>query len=174
MQRNSSSFEYTILFRCTARCSGSSPRGNSSSVWFVPLFSWECSPPIRGLPQHGITEASDPLSRQQNDASEPSDRLFLLNENYHLEHHSLPEIPSYHHLPRLHPIDLAETAACGLRAWVFCVSCRVSSRDYREWTKPPIRPGEPDGAFAMNSGLREFGSPFYGMPSLSTCGSAAP
>ena len=29
--------------------------------------------------------------------------FFLLNENYHLEHHLFPEIPSYH-LPRLHQL----------------------------------------------------------------------
>jgi fatty acid desaturase len=27
--------------------------------------------------------------------------FFLLHENYHLEHHLFPEVPSYH-LPRLH------------------------------------------------------------------------
>ena len=70
-------------------------------VWFVPLLLMGALTAIRGFTQHGITEASDPYLASRTMLPSPIVAFFLLNENYHLEHHLFPEVPSYH-LPALH------------------------------------------------------------------------
>jgi fatty acid desaturase len=70
-------------------------------VWFVPLLLMGALTAIRGFTQHGITEASDPYLASRTMLPSPMVAFFLLNENYHLEHHLFPEVPSYH-LPALH------------------------------------------------------------------------
>ena len=72
-------------------------------VWFVPLLLVGALTAIRGFTQHGITEASDPYLASRTMLPSPIVAFFLLNENYHLEHHLFPEVPSYH-LPELHEL----------------------------------------------------------------------
>jgi fatty acid desaturase/membrane-associated phospholipid phosphatase len=72
-------------------------------VWFVPLLLMGALTAIRGFTQHGITEASDPYLASRTMLPSPMVAFFLLNENYHLEHHLFPEVPSYH-LPKLHEL----------------------------------------------------------------------
>jgi len=72
-------------------------------VWFVPLLLMGALTAIRGFTQHGITEASDPYLASRTMLPSPVVAFFLLNENYHLEHHLFPEVPSYH-LPDLHEL----------------------------------------------------------------------
>jgi fatty acid desaturase/membrane-associated phospholipid phosphatase len=72
-------------------------------VWFVPLLLMGALTAIRGFTQHGITEASDPYLASRTMLPNPMVAFFLLNENYHLEHHLFPEVPSYH-LPALHEL----------------------------------------------------------------------
>jgi fatty acid desaturase len=47
-----------------------------------------------------LTEGHDPLLASRSVRSNPVVSFLLLNENYHLEHHLYPEIPSYN-LPAL-------------------------------------------------------------------------
>ena len=81
-------------------------------VWFVPpqalLWSWGLPvilvgymTNIRGFSQHGITDAHDPFLASRTVLPNRIVEFCLLNENYHLEHHLFPEVPSYH-LPQLH------------------------------------------------------------------------
>ncbi len=72
-------------------------------VWLVPLLLMGALTAIRGFTQHGITEASDPYLASRTMLPGPMVAFFLLNENYHLEHHLFPEVPSYH-LPALHAL----------------------------------------------------------------------
>ena len=72
-------------------------------VWLVPLLLMGALTAIRGFTQHGITEASDPYLASRTMLPSPMVAFFLLNENYHLEHHLFPEVPSYH-LPALHEL----------------------------------------------------------------------
>jgi fatty acid desaturase len=58
---------------------------------------------IRGFTQHGITDAHDPYLASRTMLPGPIVAFFLLNENFHLEHHLFPEVPSYH-LPALHKV----------------------------------------------------------------------
>jgi len=56
---------------------------------------------VRGLTQHGLTDRHDALLSSRTVRPHPVVAFFLLHENYHLEHHLFPEVPSYH-LPALH------------------------------------------------------------------------
>jgi fatty acid desaturase len=70
-------------------------------AWFIPLLIVGTMTAIRGFTQHGITDAADPYIASRTILPNPVVGFFLLHENYHLEHHLFPEVPSYH-LPRLH------------------------------------------------------------------------
>jgi fatty acid desaturase len=71
-------------------------------VWVIPGVLVGYISAVRALAQHALTEseAEDPLLASRSVQSNPVVSFLLLNENYHLEHHLFPEIPSYN-LPRL-------------------------------------------------------------------------
>lgn len=69
-------------------------------VWLVPGVLVGYISAVRALAQHALTEAADPLLASRSVRSNRIVSFFLLNENYHLEHHLFPEVPSYN-LPRL-------------------------------------------------------------------------
>lgn len=82
------------------------------AVWLVPVhalvWGWLVALPVvaamvqvRGLTQHGLTDRHDALLASRTVRPSRLVAFFLLNENYHLEHHLFPEVPSYH-LPALH------------------------------------------------------------------------
>ena len=102
-QRKLICIEYTILFAIYSVLLRVFPARELLLVWFVPLVLMGMLTAIRGFTQHGITEASDPYLASRTMLPNPLVAFFLLNENYHLEHHLFPEIPSYH-LPRLHQL----------------------------------------------------------------------
>jgi fatty acid desaturase len=70
-------------------------------AWLLPLVAVAVMTQLRGFTQHGITDPSDPLLASRSIHPGPVVRFLVLNENYHLEHHLYPEIPSYN-LRRLH------------------------------------------------------------------------
>jgi fatty acid desaturase len=70
-------------------------------VWFAPVCLVALMTNIRGFTQHGIGTAADPYLASRTMKPPRLVQLLLLNENYHLEHHLFPEVPSYH-LDRLH------------------------------------------------------------------------
>ena len=70
-------------------------------VWMVPLLFVGMMTAIRGFTQHGITDAADPFLASRTMRPGAIVGFFLLHENYHLEHHLFPDVPSYH-LPALH------------------------------------------------------------------------
>ena len=70
-------------------------------AWLLPLAAVAVMTQLRGFTQHGITDPSDPLLASRSIHPGPLVRFLVLNENYHLEHHLYPEIPSYN-LRRLH------------------------------------------------------------------------
>jgi len=73
------------------------------TLWFLPLIISAHMTAIRGLTQHGITNAQDPFIASRSIQAQPLVAFFLLNENYHLEHHLFPEIPSYN-LDQVHKL----------------------------------------------------------------------
>jgi fatty acid desaturase len=72
-------------------------------AWFIPLLIVGSMTAIRGFTQHGITDATDPYIASRTILPHPIVAFLLLNENYHLEHHLFPEVPSYH-LQELHKL----------------------------------------------------------------------
>jgi len=72
-------------------------------VWLIPGVLVGYVSAVRALAQHALTDAHDPLLASRSVRSNPIVSFCLLNENYHLEHHLFPEIPSYN-LPRLHAL----------------------------------------------------------------------
>ncbi len=76
------------------------PIGVLFQVWLGPGILVGYISAVRALAQHALTDAHDPLLASRSVQSNPVVSFFLLNENYHLEHHLFPEVPSYN-LPRL-------------------------------------------------------------------------
>src|SRR5206468_2902061 len=69
-------------------------------VWLIPGVVVGYISAVRALAQHALTRADDPLLASRSVRSNRLVAFLLLNENYHLEHHLFPEVPSYN-LPRL-------------------------------------------------------------------------
>ena len=69
-------------------------------AWLIPGVVVGYISAVRALAQHALTASNDPLLASRSVRSNPVVSFFLLYENYHLEHHLFPEVPSYH-LPRL-------------------------------------------------------------------------
>ena len=95
--------EYTLLFTLYSLLLHRVPAHTLFTVWIAPLLLVGLFTAIRGFTQHGITDAHDPYLASRTMLPNPVVAFFLLNENYHLEHHLFPEVPSYH-LPALHRI----------------------------------------------------------------------
>ncbi|WP_414542968.1 fatty acid desaturase family protein [Nostoc sp. CCY0012] len=74
-------------------------------TWIVPFILTNFAINIRGLTQHGITDATDPFLASRSIEASPIVQFLLVHENFHLEHHLFPNIPSYN-LPKLHKIIL--------------------------------------------------------------------
>jgi fatty acid desaturase len=79
------------------------PLGVLLQVWLIPGIAVGYISGVRALAQHALTDGRDPLLASRTVRSNRAVAFFLLNENYHLEHHLFPEIPSYN-LPRLHAL----------------------------------------------------------------------
>lgn len=69
-------------------------------AWLLPGVLVGHVSAVRALAQHALTHAEDPLLASRSVRSNAIVSFLLLNENYHLEHHLFPEVPSYN-LPRL-------------------------------------------------------------------------
>jgi fatty acid desaturase len=69
-------------------------------VWLIPGVVVGYISAVRALAQHALTESDDPLLASRSVRSNRIVAFLLLNENFHLEHHLFPEVPSYN-LPRL-------------------------------------------------------------------------
>jgi fatty acid desaturase len=93
--------EYAILAAVYALALAVIPFSLLAAAWLVPLLLVAVMVQVRGFTQHGITDAHDPFLASRSIEAHPVVAFLLLNENYHLEHHLFPEVPSYH-LPALH------------------------------------------------------------------------
>ena len=69
-------------------------------AWVIPGVLVGYIAGVRGLTQHALTDSGDPLLASRSVRSNRVVAFLLLNENFHLEHHLFPEVPSYN-LPRL-------------------------------------------------------------------------
>jgi len=81
------------------------PIGVLLQAWLIPGIVVGYVSAVRALAQHALTLPDDPLLASRSVRSNRITSFFMLNENYHLEHHLFPEIPSYN-LPRLRALLL--------------------------------------------------------------------
>jgi len=72
-------------------------------TWILPACITANIIGVWGLTQHALTDPSDPLLASRSVQAHPLVAFCFINENYHLEHHLFPEIPSYH-LRRVHQL----------------------------------------------------------------------
>jgi fatty acid desaturase len=93
--------EYALLAIAYAVLWSTMPHDVLIHAWLLPILPAGIMFNIRSLAAHGITDASDPLLASRSIDAHPVVRFFFRNENYHLEHHLFPEIPSYN-LDRVH------------------------------------------------------------------------
>lgn len=70
-------------------------------AWLIPILPAGIMFNIRSLAAHGLADNSDPLLASRSINAHPVVAFFFRNENFHLEHHLFPEIPSYN-LKALH------------------------------------------------------------------------
>lgn len=80
---------YTFLF-------GFLPLGLIWQLWLFPLLLAGYMTALRGLSQHAMTDMKDPYLASRTIVPSKVVQTMMIHENYHLEHHLFPEIPSYH------------------------------------------------------------------------------
>jgi fatty acid desaturase/membrane-associated phospholipid phosphatase len=95
--------EYALLLAIYSAVLRLVPLATLAIAWFLPLLVVGTLTAMRGFTQHGITDAADPYIASRTILPHRAVRFLLLNENFHLEHHLFPEVPSYH-LPALHQL----------------------------------------------------------------------
>lgn len=70
-------------------------------AWLLPFVPAGLMFNIRSLAAHGIGDTRDPFLASRSIEAGPVVAFLFRNENFHLEHHLFPEVPSYN-LDRLH------------------------------------------------------------------------
>jgi fatty acid desaturase len=92
--------EYTLMSAIWIAVFATFPIQVLLQVWLIPGVVVGYVSAVRALAQHALTESADPLLASRSVQSNRLVSFLLLNENYHLEHHLFPEVPSYR-LPQL-------------------------------------------------------------------------
>jgi fatty acid desaturase len=87
------------------------PMRDLLQAWLVPGVVVGYVSAVRALAQHALTHASDPLLSSRSVRSNRLVSFLLLNENFHLEHHLFPEVPSYR-LPQLRALVRGRLPYC--------------------------------------------------------------
>jgi fatty acid desaturase len=99
-ERRAIEIEYAAMMAIWIPVFLSIPMSLLLQLWLAPGVVVGYVSAVRALAQHALTPEDDPLMASRSVQSNRLVSFFLLNENYHLEHHLFPEVPSYN-LPRL-------------------------------------------------------------------------
>ena len=102
-QRRRVAEEYAVLAVVAVVLALTVPGDVLLLAWFLPAVVVGYMTNIRGFTQHGVAVAADPFLASRTMKPHPVVAFCLLYENYHLEHHLFPDVPSYH-LPELHAL----------------------------------------------------------------------
>lgn len=93
--------EYAVISTAAVIVIAVVPRRHLLLFWVYPMLVLNVLTNVRGLASHALGDVENIyLSSRTVKCSRLTSRLFL-QENYHLEHHLFPTMPSYH-LPRAH------------------------------------------------------------------------
>ena len=95
--------EYTVIAICCTLLLLSVPAENLLRYWVYPLFVMSVLTNVRGLGSHALGDAENIYLSSRTIKSSNLVSLLFLNENYHLEHHLFPKVPSYH-LAQVHAL----------------------------------------------------------------------
>jgi fatty acid desaturase len=93
--------EYAVLVGAYAALWTLAPHDVLVHAWLIPIVPAGLMFNIRSLAAHGLADTSDPLLASRSIDAHPVVAFFFRNENFHLEHHLFPEVPSYN-LKALH------------------------------------------------------------------------
>jgi fatty acid desaturase len=93
--------EYGLLTAAYLALWSSVPGDILIHAWLIPILPAGIMFNIRPLAAHGLADTSDPLLASRSIDAHPVVAFLFRNENYHLEHHLFPEVPSYN-LKALH------------------------------------------------------------------------
>jgi fatty acid desaturase len=93
--------EYALLVAMYAALAFLVPWTTLLHAWLLPIIPAGFMFNIRSLAAHGLTDSRDPLLASRSIDAHPVVAFFFRNENFHLEHHLFPEIPSYN-LAKVH------------------------------------------------------------------------
>ena len=93
--------EYALLAAAYAALWTLAPHDVLLHAWLIPIIPAGVMFNIRSLAAHGLADTSDPLLASRSIDAHPVVAFFFRNENFHLEHHLFPEVPSYN-LKALH------------------------------------------------------------------------
>lgn len=94
-ERRRVAVEYLLLAALYAALWRFAPHQVLVHAWLLPILPAGLMFNIRSLAAHGLTDPDDPLLASRSIDAHPVVAFFFRNENYHLEHHLFPEIPSY-------------------------------------------------------------------------------
>lgn len=72
-------------------------------AWVLPGIAVGYITAVRVFSQHGLTDMKDAYLSSRTILLDRVSAFLMLYENYHLEHHVFPDVPSYN-LPRLHAL----------------------------------------------------------------------
>lgn len=95
--------EYLILFCIYAVAIATMSRHALLHFWLYPLLIMSVLTNIRGLASHALGDVQDLYLSSRTVRSSPFVSFLFLYENYHLEHHIFPRVPSYN-LPAVHAL----------------------------------------------------------------------
>ena len=114
--------------------------------WLYPMLVVSVIVNVRGWSEHMLTRPGNALTQTRTVRSNRVVRFFLLNLNYHLEHHLFPSVPWYN-VPRLHALLEEELRAKG--AYIYRSYMRFLWDAVRigvHGHAPSLRPGSDGGA----------------------------
>lgn len=85
-------------------------------IWLIPILFAMTLANVRGWAEHMLTVPGHPLTETRTVISNPLVRFFMLNANYHVEHHLFPAMPWYN-LPKLHALLQEDYRRAGVKPY---------------------------------------------------------
>lgn len=93
--------ELSLIAAVVAWLVGTFPPSVWLTFWIAPSIVMMALTNLRGLASHALSDPEDIYLSSRTVRSNSIVRFLFLHENYHLEHHLFPQVPSYH-LARAH------------------------------------------------------------------------